>query len=143
MKKLLLGALLLLSTLSFSQNDTIEIIHTNRMYGDAIIQGEGIKVDYEFILTDNSLTMRLTNEKNIKEYQKYSTQDLSKAIKLVDFQTQNVKLVSKVEGVYIYQGNDIRITIVKNNNMQSLLYEAKDSFTGQISKIIYISNIKK
>lgn len=133
MRKLLLGALLLLSTLGYSQSEPVTI-NTNRMVG----LGMSMDIDYEFVLTDKLLTMRMTNEKEIKDTQKYSTYDLSKPLTLVDFYLMNVKFVSKVDDLYTYQGKNIRIRLLNGPYVKSLTLETIDDFTGKITEVMYI-----
>lgn len=133
MRKLLLGAILLFSTLGFSQSETITI-NTNKMVG----LGMSVDVYYEIVITDKLLTLRLTDEKYIKDTQKYSTYDLSKPLTLVDFDLMNVKFVSKINDLYTYQGKNIRIQLLNGEHVKSLTLETKDDFTGDITKLIYI-----
>lgn len=133
MRKLLLGAILLFSTLGFSQSETITI-NTNKMIG----LGVQMDVDYEIVITDKLLTLRLTDEKYIKNTQKYSTYDLSKPLTLVDLDLMGVKFISKQNDLYTYQGKNIRIQLLNGEHVKSLTLETKDDFTGDITKLMYI-----
>ena len=133
MRKLLLGALLLFSTLGYSQSEPVTI-NTNKM----IRLGTSMDIDYEFVLTDKLLTMRMTNEKEIKDTQKYSTYDLSKPLTLVDFDLMNVKFISKINDIYTYQGKNVRIRLLNSQYVKSLTLETIDDFTGKVAEVTYI-----
>lgn len=133
MKKLLLGAILLFSTLSFSQSEEVTI-NTNSMTGG----GVSMDIDYEIKITDKLLTLKMTDEKQIKKIQKYSNIDLHQPQTLLDLEAQGIKFVSKMNDVYKYQSNNIRITIVDGQYVKSLQVEMIDDFTKEITKLIYI-----
>ena len=133
MRKLLLGATLLFSTLGFSQSEPVTI-NTNKM----IRLGTSMDIDYEFVLTDKLLTMRMTNKKEIKDTQKYSTYDLSKPLTLVDFDLMNVKFISKINDIYTYQGKNVRIRLLNSQYVKSLTLETIDDFTGKVAEVTYI-----
>lgn len=141
MKKLLLGAILLFSTLSFGQSETVTI-NTTKMVSNCEgcsvnMEAPILNIDYEITITDKLLTLKMTNQKQIKNTQKYSSVDLSKPQTLVDLELQGVKFISKTNDVYKYQGKSVRIILINTNDIKSLQLEMIDDFTGQISKLTY------
>lgn len=135
MKKLLLGALLLLSTLSFGQNFT-----TNRISLD-VLDKKTYHVNW--IFTDSLITMEYVSPKMIKICKEYGTPVLSSFP--INTVTKNEVAGFPVSVVYFIhddkQQTIIRITTIYNikEKTYNVVFESKDTFTNQTTKITYFT----
>jgi hypothetical protein len=150
MRKLILGALLLLSTLSFSQNideilkpytekDTILVFSTKNVSSGVEI----FKQDCRFLVTKKGITYTMTNKKQIDKLSKYANGvDISKTLLLdIEF-TNSIFVTLDPSSLILIEGDNqrvaVRVTITKNyKNDYVLTYEIKDKFSGIISTIMY------
>jgi hypothetical protein len=150
MKNLLLGVLLLVSSLGFSQNideilrpyiekDTILVFSTKNVSSGVVI----FKQDCRFLVTKKGITYTMTNKKQIDKLSKYANGvDISKIL-LLDIEFTNSTFVTlDVNSLILIEGDNqrvaVRVTIAKNyNNDYILKYEIKDKFSGVISTMMY------
>jgi hypothetical protein len=130
MRRLILGALLLLNTLGFGQNFT-----TNRTSLD-IMDKKTYHINW--IFTDSLVTMEYISPqmlKILKEYGSPTTASFSinKVVKNGDTGVYFI-LDDKQEPV-------VRITTIYNTKEKtySVSFESKDTFTNQITKITYFT----
>lgn len=141
MKNLLLGILLLFGMLSFGQNDTIVNFNTSQVS----YSGLNLKQDNFIVITKEGVDITMTNKKQIKELQKYSSNDMSKPVRLVDFKMFDVKIITQNDSQIIFKGNDVRVTYtrVKTESLKStsLMIEMRDSFTNDIKTFFYYHTV--
>jgi len=135
MRKLILGALLLLSTLSFGQTFT-----TNRTSLD-IMDKKTYHINWTF--TDSLVTMEYTSPQMLKICKEYGIPNtgsfsINKVVK-------NADTGGNSTGVYFIlddkQEPIVRITTIYNNKEKtySVNFESKDTFTNQIAKVTYFT----
>ena len=139
MKKLILGALLLLSMVSFGQ----EKFKTNYCINDdpVIVSALGMtyKLEMEYEVTDSTLTFIQVDKAILKHYQKNNL-PLRSTLKVQLVSNNNVGN-SNIK-VYKSEGGDthIRYTITRiNENCYVIVSESVDSFTGKVNKITSVN----